>query len=88
MDQYLQILLAAAGITGPQLMNTQLDIMNSLGYVNPEALGITDPSKFRDILAKGGGFPTLEREAQNFRQTLYGFSEASPQRGNVPKIAS
>lgn len=88
MNDYLTQILAAAGLTGPQLMNAQLGIMQALGMVDPNAIGITDPAQFRSILAKGEGMPTLAKQQQQFNQTLYGFSQSSPNRGNVPQTSS
>lgn len=88
---YLQLLLGAGQLLGPDLMSSQLNVMNALGFVNPAAIGVTDPTQFRELVAQGG-MPTLAaelgRRKQSFDESLYGFSEAAPSRGNVPTVAS
>ena len=88
MSQFMQLLLGAAGITGPDLTLAQLAVMNSLGTVNPMAIGVTDPVEFRNLLMSGQGMPTLDARKQKFNESLFGFSQSSPNRGNVPQIAS
>lgn len=87
MNALLTQLLGAAGLTGPDLTLAQLAVMEQLGRIDPRALGVTDPTKFRSLIGEGMGFPTLEREKQQFNQSLYGFSQSAPQRGNVPTAA-
>lgn len=84
----LEQLLSAAGLTGPDLMLAQLGIMNSIGSIDPRALGITDPAKFRSLLGENMGMPTLDARKQTFNESLFGFSQSAPMRGNVPTVAS
>lgn len=86
-NTFLSNLLGAAGLTGPDLMLAQLGIMQQLGIVDPRALGVTDPAQFRTLLAEGKGFKTLDAQKQAFNQSLFGFSQASAQRG-VPTVQS
>lgn len=88
MSNYLGQLIQGGQLTGPDLMLAQLAIMLGMGQINPAALGITDPAQFREILAGGGGVPTLDAQKQRFNESLFGFSQSAPSRGNVPAVAS
>lgn len=88
MSNYLQQLLAGGQLTGPDLMLAQLAFMQNLGYIDPRAIGVTDPAKFRSIIGEGKGTATIDLKKQMFNESLYGFSQSSPQRGNVPQYAS
>lgn len=79
----LQSLLAAAGLTGPDLLTAQLGIMQAMGRIDPRALGITDPSQFRTLLGEGKGMPTVQGRQQDFNESLYGFQRSSPRNGTV-----
>lgn len=88
MSSALEQLLGAANLTGPDLQLAQLAIMQAIGTVDPRAIGVTDPSKFRSLIGEGMGIPTLAKRKMNFDESLYGFSQSAPQRGNVPVTAS
>lgn len=88
MSDFLTALLGGANLTGPDLMLAQLAIMSALGRIDPRAIGVTDPARFRALLGEGMGEPTLDMQRQRFNQSLFGFSQASPSRGNVPTVAS
>lgn len=88
MANLISQLLGGAQLTGPDLMLAQLAIMQGLGIIDPRALGITDPAQFRALLAEGQGMPTLDAQKQRFNESLFGFSQSAPSRGNVPTVAS
>jgi hypothetical protein len=81
-NNLLATLLSAAGITG-DTNALNLGVMEALGRIDPRALGITDPAKFRELIAQGKGMPTLQGRQQAFNESLYGFQRAAPSRGNV-----
>lgn len=87
-NNLLQVLLGGAGITGPDNMLAQLAVMGQLGQIDPRALGVTDPKKFRELIGQGQGMPTLAARKQSFDESLYGFARSSPGQGNVAQTSS
>lgn len=65
MERYLQALTGPVTIAAmTDLPQVQLNIMRAAGLIVPEAIGVTDPARFRELIGNafntGQGIPTLE----------------------------